>query len=220
MKLLVINGPNMNMLGIREPELYGHRTLKDLEDLILGKCDELGVGCEFYQSNHEGDLVDRIQQAYGDSDGIVINPGGYTHTSIVILDALKAVDIPTVEVHLTDISGRESFRRPSYVSYYAITTITGKGFDGYLEAVDVLVAYYRVLRMETVMDRVEEAVRSGEKHEGFERDIEELRSYYSGDWRKDFEMDEKGIFPETMKRGVLSEDGLYNLLDEADDDIK
>ena len=215
MKILVINGPNLNMLGIREPDIYGNKTLADLENMIAGKCDELGIECEFFLSNHEGALVDRIQEAYGNSDGILINPGGYTHTSIVILDALKAVGIPAVEVHISDINGREPFRRPSYVSYYALKTITGKGFDGYLEAVDILFAYDRVSCMEKSMERVEQAIKTGVKHEGYESDVEALSTYYSGDWRKDFEMDEQGCFPEDMKRGVLSEDGLYDLLEEV-----
>ena len=138
MKILVINGPNLNMLGIREPGLYGNENLDALCERIREKCDSLGMDCEFYQSNHEGDLVDRIQQAYGKCDGIIINAGAYTHTSIAILDALKAVGIPTVEVHLTDINEREPFRRLSYVSYYAMKTIVGKGFDGYIEAVEIL----------------------------------------------------------------------------------
>jgi len=139
MKILVLNGPNLNMLGIREPDIYGKSTYKDLTDLISGYCEDKGVEVEFKQSNSEGTLIDIIQQAYFDkTDGIVFNPGGYTHTSVAILDALKAVNIPTVEVHISEVSGREPFRRISYISYYAARTITGKGFDGYLEAVDYL----------------------------------------------------------------------------------
>lgn len=138
MKIFVINGPNMNMLGIREPELYGEGRLKDLENLISKHCDALGIDCEFFQSNHEGELVDIIQDAYDNADGIVINAAAYTHTSVAILDALKAVGLPAVEVHMTDINEREDFRKVSYVSMYAFRTIVGKGFDGYLEAVDVL----------------------------------------------------------------------------------
>lgn len=138
MKILVINGPNLNMLGIREPGLYGSESLQALEALIEEKCVKEHIEVEFYQSNHEGDIVDRIQEAYGKCDGIVINAGAYTHTSIAILDALKAVSIPTVEVHLTDINAREEFRKLSYVSYIAVRTIAGKGFDGYLEAIDIL----------------------------------------------------------------------------------
>lgn len=222
MKILVINGPNMNMLGIREPELYGMGRLNDLENLIKDRANALGVDCDFYQSNHEGDLVDRIQQAYpgvGDdaqtADGIIINAAAYTHTSVAILDALKAVGLPAVEVHMTDINEREEFRKLSYVSLYAMKTIVGKGFDGYLEAVDILAAYDRVRRMEETMDRVTSALGTGEKHAGFEQDIADLKAYYEEDWRTDFELDEAGSFPAEMKRGVLSEDGLYNLLDEV-----
>ena len=138
MKILVINGPNLNMLGIREPGIYGKSTYNDLVAMIQAHADEKGVEVEFYQSNHEGDIVDRIQAAYGNTDGIVINPAAYTHTSVAILDALKAVGIPTVEVHISKIEEREEFRQFSYVSLYAKNTITGKGFDGYIEAFDEL----------------------------------------------------------------------------------
>ena len=138
MKILVINGPNLNMLGIREPDIYGKNTYKNLVDMIQSHADEKGVEVEFYQSNHEGDIVDRIQAAYGNIDGIVINPAAYTHTSIAILDALKTVAIPTVEVHISKIEERESFRQFSYVSLVAKKTITGKGFNGYIEAFDEL----------------------------------------------------------------------------------
>lgn len=135
MKLLIINGPNLNMLGIREPEIYGYRTFKDLEGVIVTACHEADVEYKLFQSNHEGDIVTEIQNAYGLFDGIVINPAAYTHTSIAILDALKSVGIPTVEVHLSDISSREEFRRFSYVSLYAEKTIAGHGFNGYRKAV-------------------------------------------------------------------------------------
>ena len=138
MKLLVMNGPNLNMLGIREPDIYGASTLKDLEAMIQEKCDAEGIEVEFYQSNHEGDLVTKIQEALNVFDGIVINPGAYTHTSVAILDALKAVQIPTIEVHISDVDAREPFRQLSYVSYYAKATIKGHGFNGYLEAIDLL----------------------------------------------------------------------------------
>ena len=138
MKILVINGPNLNMLGIREPEIYGRTTLADIEDMMKEHALESGAELSFYQSNHEGDLVDRIQQAYGTEDGIIINAGAYTHTSIAILDALKAVGLPTVEVHITDPMTREDFRKISYVSYYAKATIAGHGPQGYLEAMDIL----------------------------------------------------------------------------------
>ena len=139
MKILVLNGPNLNMLGIREPDLYGSSTYDDLVSLITNYCTEKDIEVRCLQSNHEGDLVDYIQQAYFEKyDGIVINPGAYTHTSVALLDALKAVSIPAVEVHITKVDEREEFRRISYVSYYCSKTITGKGFDGYIEAIDYL----------------------------------------------------------------------------------
>lgn len=139
MKILVLNGPNLNMLGIREPELYGKDTYDCLVARITSYCEEKGIEVDCLQSNHEGDLVDYIQQAFYDKvDGIVINPGAYTHTSVAILDALKAVHIPAVEVHITKVNEREDFRKISYVSYYCSKTITGKGFDGYIEAIDLL----------------------------------------------------------------------------------
>lgn len=139
MKILVINGPNLNMLGIREPDHYGRETYADLLTKIQNHCDRKGVEVTFYQSNHEGCLVDEIQNAYGKMDGIVINPGAYTHTSIAILDAVKAVGIPTVEVHISKVEEREDFRQVSYVRLACVKTITGRGTDGYLEAVDFLV---------------------------------------------------------------------------------
>ena len=139
MKILVMNGPNLNMLGIREPAIYGSASYKDLCDMIKAHCKEKNIEVELYQSNHEGDIVDKIQAAYGVFDGIVINPAAYTHTSVAILDALKAVGIPTVEVHLTDINTREEFRRLSYTSLYAEKTVCGKGFGGYAEALEYLV---------------------------------------------------------------------------------
>ena len=138
MKILVINGPNLNMLGIREPDIYGKSTYRDLVDMLCAHAKEKGIDIDFYQSNHEGDIVDRIQEAYGNTDGIVINPAAYTHTSVAILDALKAVQIPTVEVHISAVEEREPFRQISYVSLIAKKTITGKGFDGYIEAIDFL----------------------------------------------------------------------------------
>jgi len=139
MKILVINGPNLNMLGIREPSLYGSGTYEALCEKIREYCGEKAVEVSFYQSNHEGALVDRIQAAYADgTDGIVINPGAYTHTSIALLDAVKSVSIPTVEVHISKVEDREDFRQVSYIRLACIATITGKGFDGYLEAVDIL----------------------------------------------------------------------------------
>ena len=134
MKILVINGPNLNMLGIREPDIYGKRTYNDLVDMIQKSADEKGVEVEFFQSNHEGAIVDKIQQAYGVFDGIIINPAAYTHTSVAILDALKAVAVPTVEVHISDVDEREPFRKLSYVSLIAKKIVKGKGFEGYLEA--------------------------------------------------------------------------------------
>ena len=138
MKILIINGPNLNMLGIREPQIYGNKTYTDLVNMIAAHCKTQGIEAEFYQSNHEGDLVDKIQQAYGNADGIVINPGAYTHTSVALLDALKAVGIPTVEVHISDPDEREEFRKISFIRLACIATIKGKGFDGYIEAVDLL----------------------------------------------------------------------------------
>lgn len=138
MKLLVINGPNLNMLGIREPDIYGKQNYETLVKMIEKKAGELGVGVSVYQSNHEGCIVDEIQKAYGNFDGIVINPAAYTHTSVAIPDALKAVGIPTVEVHISDINSREAFRRHSYTSCACVLTIAGKGFDGYLEAMEYL----------------------------------------------------------------------------------
>ncbi|MBE6640192.1 MAG: type II 3-dehydroquinate dehydratase [Ruminococcaceae bacterium] len=139
MKILVINGPNLNMLGLREPNIYGRTTYADLCALIEKRCAELGCECELYQSNHEGDIVDKIQAAYGVFDAIVINPGGYTHTSVAILDALKAVSIPTAEVHISDVDNREEFRKFSYVSLYAEIKIAGHGINGYTEAVEYFV---------------------------------------------------------------------------------
>ncbi len=138
MKILVINGPNLNMLGIREPDHYGRETYADLVAKIQRHCDQKGIAVELYQSNHEGDLVDRIQAAYQNADGIVINPGAYTHTSIAILDAVKAVGIPTVEVHISRVEEREEFRQISYVRLACVKTVTGHGTDGYLEAIDFL----------------------------------------------------------------------------------
>lgn len=139
MHILVINGPNLNMLGIREPHIYGSGTYAALCDLMQKKADALGVSVEFYQSNHEGALIDKIQEAYGKADGIVINPGGYTHTSIALLDALKAVALPTVEVHISDVDAREPFRKLSYVGLYAEKKFIGFGFEGYCMALEYLV---------------------------------------------------------------------------------
>ena len=135
MKLLVINGPNLNLLGLREPEIYGKRSFKALEDFIWETCRQEGVEVELFQSNHEGDIVDKIQEAYGVFDGIVINPAAYTHTSVAILDALKAVALPAVEVHLSDVSAREEFRHISYAGMACEKTFMGLGFDGYKEAI-------------------------------------------------------------------------------------
>ncbi|NLF34581.1 MAG: type II 3-dehydroquinate dehydratase [Clostridiales bacterium] len=140
MRILVINGPNLNLLGIREPEVYGRVTYQDLLNLVEAEAARLGVQVDFFQSNHEGALVDAIQSAYGTRDGIVLNPGAYTHTSIALLDAVKAVGIPTVEVHLSDPDSREPFRRISYVRAACRSTICGKGFEGYLEALRLLCA--------------------------------------------------------------------------------
>lgn len=142
MKILVINGPNLNMLGIREPDHYGKETYADLLKKIQNHCAEKGIAVTLYQSNHEGDLVDKIQEAYGTADGIVINPGAYTHTSIALLDAVKSVNIPTVEVHISKVEEREDFRQISYIRLACVKTITGHGTDGYLEAIDFLAEEY------------------------------------------------------------------------------
>lgn len=134
MKILVINGPNLNMLGIREPDVYGAQTFSALEAFIKESAKELSIDVTLFQSNHEGAIVDVIQEAYNVYDGIIINPAAYTHTSVAILDALKAVSIPTVEVHLSDINAREEFRKHSFVSLVAKKTICGLGFNGYYEA--------------------------------------------------------------------------------------
>jgi len=135
MKILVLNGPNINMLGIREPGIYGKNTFADLLALIEETAKAEGLDIEQYQSNHEGDLVDKIQQAYGTVDGIVINPAAYTHTSVAILDALKAVSIPAVEVHISNVDAREPFRQISYPGMACVHTIKGQGLDGYRQAI-------------------------------------------------------------------------------------
>lgn len=137
-KVLVISGPNLNFLGIREPDIYGKKTYADLVEFTRAALTECGFESEFYQSNHEGDIVDKIQDAYGKIDGIIINPAAYTHTSVAILDALKAVAIPFVEVHISKVEQREDFRQISFIRPHALKTITGHGFDGYLEAIDAL----------------------------------------------------------------------------------
>lgn len=142
MKILVLNGPNLNMLGIREPGIYGKNTFADLLALIERTAAEEGLEIQQYQSNHEGDLVDKIQWAYGRIDGIVINPAAYTHTSVAILDALKAVSIPAVEVHISDVDAREPFRQISYPGLACVHTIKGHGFEGYREAILYLKAHY------------------------------------------------------------------------------
>ncbi|MDO4380595.1 MAG: type II 3-dehydroquinate dehydratase [Clostridia bacterium] len=141
MKILVLNGPNINMLGIREPNLYGTETYETLVQKIKSYCDEKGIETAFFQSNHEGALVDRIQEAFGVFDAIVMNPAAYTHTSVALLDALKAVKIPTVEVHISDVSKREDFRQVSFVRAACFKTICGLGTDGYLRAVDAIIEF-------------------------------------------------------------------------------
>ena len=139
MKILVLNGPNMNMLGIRQPEIYGKATYQDLCGMIQTEADKLGVQVSFFQSNHEGALVDAVQQAYFDTvDGIIINPAAYTHTRVALLDAVKAVGIPTVEVHVSDPDGREEFRHISYIRAACVATVKGHGLPGYLEALHML----------------------------------------------------------------------------------
>lgn len=142
MKILVLNGPNINMLGIREPGIYGKQSYQDLLDLLADTAGQLGIDIEYYQSNHEGCLVDKIQEAYGKFQGIVINPAAYTHTSVAILDALKAVAIPAVEVHISNVDERESFRQISYAGMYCEKTIKGQGFNGYCQAMKYLVDTY------------------------------------------------------------------------------
>lgn len=143
MKILVLNGPNINMLGIREPGIYGSNSYQDLLSLLRRTAQEENILMEHFQSNHEGALVDRIQQAYGNFDGIVINPAAYTHTSVAILDALKAVSIPAVEVHISDVDSREDFRQISYPGLYCEKTIKGRGIDGYRQAMLYLKEKYR-----------------------------------------------------------------------------
>ena len=143
MKILVINGPNINMLGIREPNIYGKQTFKDLLDLLKQTADNLGIEIEQFQSNHEGALVDKIQSAYEVFDGIVINPAAYTHTSVAILDALKSVAIPAVEVHISDVDSREAFRQISYAGLACEKTIKGQGLDGYRQAITYLFDKYK-----------------------------------------------------------------------------
>ena len=141
MKLLIINGPNLNLLGLREPDIYGRQDFHALEQFILASCAEAGVEAELFQSNHEGAIVDKIQAAYGNIDGIVINPAAYTHTSVAILDALKAVQIPAVEVHISDVSRRESFRQISYAGMACVKSYIGLGFEGYRQAILFLKDY-------------------------------------------------------------------------------
>lgn len=141
MKILVINGPNLNMLGIREPDIYGRTTYADLEKLIQNYCDKNNIEVKIFQSNHEGDIVDEIQKAYGVFDGIIINPAAYTHTSVAILDAMKSVALPAVEVHISDVTKREDFRQISYAGMACFEHIIGKGLDGYLIAIDKLTAH-------------------------------------------------------------------------------
>ena len=146
MKILVINGPNLNMLGIREPDHYGRETYSDLCTKIQNYCDEKDIEVKLYQSNHEGDLVDEIQNAYGNIDGIVINPGAYTHTSIALLDAVSATRLPCVEIHISKVEEREDFRQISYIRSACIKTITGHGVNGYIEAVDSLIDYLKNIK--------------------------------------------------------------------------
>lgn len=143
MKLCIINGPNLNMLGIREPDIYGRTTYADLCKTIRDHADKRSIEVEIYQSNHEGDLVDKIQSCYQTVDGIVINPAAYTHTSVALLDAVKAIGVPTVEVHISDVSKREDFRQISYIRAACIKTIAGHGIQGYLEAMDTLLEMHQ-----------------------------------------------------------------------------
>ena len=141
MKILVINGPNLNMLGIREPEIYGDETLEDLMEYVRDYCKPRIVEVDFFQSNHEGDIIDTIQAALGRYDGIIINPAAYTHTSIAIPDAIRSVNLPAVEVHLSDINNREDFRKISFTASACIATVAGKGFDSYTDAVEIFLAW-------------------------------------------------------------------------------
>lgn len=142
MKILVLNGPNINILGVREPDIYGKKSYRELLEMISSHAEEKGAAVEFYQSNHEGDLVDAIQKAYFDGvDGIVFNPAAYTHTSVAIADAVKGVGLPTVEVHISEVSEREDFRQVSYIRAAAVKTICGHGLEGYNEALDFLIEY-------------------------------------------------------------------------------
>ena len=143
MKILLINGPNINMIGIREPDIYGKSTYEDLINYVKEYSKTIGVELTIYQSNHEGEIVDRIQKALGREEAIVINPAAYTHTSIAILDALKSVNLPTVEVHISKLEEREDFRQISYPSLYCEKTIDGLGFDGYIEGIKYLVSKYK-----------------------------------------------------------------------------
>ena len=144
MKIFVLNGPNLNMLGIREPDHYGRTTYSDLCDMIRRHCEARGVEVVLYQSNHEGALVDKIQEAYYEgADGIVINPGAYTHTSIALLDAVKSTALPTVEIHISKLEEREDFRQVSYIRLAAVSTVTGRGVSGYLDAIDILIAHIK-----------------------------------------------------------------------------
>ena len=149
MKFLILNGPNMNLVGLREPAIYGSQNYDALCAFIRGACDAAGVKCEIYQSNHEGALVDKIQAAYGDADGIIINPAAYTHTSVAILDALKAVSIPAVEVHLSKVDEREPFRQISYAGMACVKTYKGLGFEGYRAAVLFLKNYLAAQQAES-----------------------------------------------------------------------
>jgi 3-dehydroquinate dehydratase-2 len=143
MKLLILNGPNLNLLGLREPDIYGKQNYQALEAFIWDSCAAEGIECEIFQSNHEGALIDKIQEAWGAFDGIVINPAAYTHTSVAILDALKAVALPAVEVHLSDVKSREDFRQISYAGMACVKTFMGLGFEGYRQAIRFLKEYLR-----------------------------------------------------------------------------
>ncbi len=143
MKFLILNGPNMNFLGIREPSVYGTKTYNDLCGMIKEHCESLNIECEFYQSNHEGCLIDKIQNAYGKTDGIIFNPAAYTHTSIALYDALKSVNIPTVEVHISDVNSREEYRKVNFIKNACIASVCGEGLNGYIKAADILKEYLK-----------------------------------------------------------------------------
>ncbi|NLX75508.1 MAG: type II 3-dehydroquinate dehydratase [Synergistaceae bacterium] len=140
MKIIVINGPNLNMLGVREPEIYGSQSLQDLNEYIRSFSVSKNIEVDFFQSNHEGNIIDVIQESMGKYEAIIINPAAYTHTSIAIADAIRAVGLPTVEVHLSDVNSREEYRKTSYISEHCVATVSGKGFNSYIDAIEIILS--------------------------------------------------------------------------------